>query len=65
MRRATLDVWPDVAWLDNVYRTRKDGPKINAVERFVRGLSHDDGHLRQIAEIVRQAREARRLAAPA
>jgi hypothetical protein len=32
---------------------------VGAVERFVRGLSHDDSHLGQIAEIARQARAAR------
>jgi len=34
--------------------------EVNAIARFVWGLKHDDDHLGQITEIVRQAREARR-----
>lgn len=59
MRLASLELWPDVPHLDNVYQLWENGPRANAVERFVRGLSHDDSHLRQIAEIVRQAQSAR------
>ncbi len=59
MRQATLEVWPDPPHLDNTHRLRPDGPPVNAVERFVRGLAHDDSHLGHIAEIVRQARAAR------
>jgi hypothetical protein len=32
---------------------------VNAVIRFVYGLKHDDDHLGQIADIVRQAKVAR------
>jgi hypothetical protein len=32
---------------------------MNAVGRFMLGLKHDDEHLAQIAEIVRQAKAAR------
>ncbi len=35
------------------------GPTVNAIGRFVLGLSHDEGHLGQIEEIVRQAHAAR------
>ncbi len=59
MRLATLDVWPDEPHLDNVYAIWDKGPVVNAVARFVFGLRHDDDHLGQIREIVRQAREAR------
>jgi hypothetical protein len=55
MRLASLDLWPDEPYLDNVYYSRPDGPPVNAVGRFVYGLVHDDDHLGQIAEIVRQA----------
>lgn len=58
MRLSSLDMWPDAPYLDNTYQTSK-GAKINAVGRFVFGLAHDDSHLGQIAEIVRQASEAR------
>jgi len=32
---------------------------VNCVNRFIRGLSHDDSHLGQIEEIVRQAQAGR------
>jgi hypothetical protein len=57
MRLSSLDLWPDEPYLDNVYYSRPDGPPVNAVGRFVYGLVHDDSHLGQIAEIVRQAKE--------
>lgn len=56
MRLATLEIWPDQPHLDNTYQWRADGPLINATARFVLGLRHDDDHLGQIADIVRQAR---------
>lgn len=59
MRLAMLDVWPDAPHLENTYQAWEGGPYMNCVERFVRGLSHDDGHLNQITEIVRQAQAAR------
>lgn len=58
MRLATLDVWPDVPHLENTYQAWENGPHMNCVERFVRGLSHDDSHLAHITEIIRQARAA-------
>ena len=59
MRLASLDMWPDQPYLDNVYSPREGAAPINAVARFVFGLMHDDSHLGQIPEIVRQARAAR------
>jgi hypothetical protein len=59
MRLATLEVWPDEPHFNNTYQAWEGGPYMNCVERFMRGLSHDDGHLNQIAEIVRQAQAAR------
>jgi hypothetical protein len=59
MRVASLDLWPDPALLDNVYRPWEGAPEVNAVGRFVLGLMHDDSHLDQIAKIVQQAKEAR------
>lgn len=67
MRLASLDMWPDEPFLDNTYKLQIGGPpavtdgqpEANAVVRFILGLLHDDAHLGQIAEIVRQAREAR------
>ena len=59
MRLASLDLWPDEPHLDNVCEAWPGGPQVNAIGRFALGLSHDDSHLGQIADIVRQARAAR------
>ncbi len=59
MRLAALDLWPDPPHLDNAYQPFEGSEAVNCVNRFIRGLSHDDGHLGQIAEIVRQAKAAR------
>jgi hypothetical protein len=59
MRVGSLGMWPDPAFLDNGYRPWEGAPEVNAVGRFVLGLMHDDSHLEQLAEIVRQAKEAR------
>lgn len=59
MRLATLDVWPTAPHLDNTYKLWDTSPAVAAIERFVRGLSHDDSHLGHIAEIIRQAKVAR------
>lgn len=68
MRLASLDMWPDEPFLQNTYELKfgapnsaaVEPPQVNAVGRFLLGLKHDDDHLGQIAEIMRQAREARR-----
>lgn len=59
MRLATLDVWPDRPYLDNVYRSLPTSQGINATSQFIFGLMHDDSHLGQIADIVAQAEVAR------
>jgi hypothetical protein len=59
MRLASLDMWPDVPHLDNRYQPWPGVGEMNAVGRFMLGLKHDDEHLAQIAEIVRQAKAAR------
>jgi len=59
MRLASLDMWPEEAHLENEYQAWTDGPRVNAIGRFVLGLMHDDSHLGQIADIVRQAQAAR------
>lgn len=58
MRLASLDMWPDEPYLDNYYQARAGGVELTAVIRFALGLSHDDSHLGQIQEIVRQAQAA-------
>jgi hypothetical protein len=60
MRRAFLDTWPDPAHLETLYQPKN--PKFrpfNAIGMFLSGLAHDDAHLEQIAEIMRQSRAAR------
>jgi hypothetical protein len=59
MRLASLGMWPDTASLENGYQIWADEPAVNAVGRFVLGLMHEESHLAQIGEIVRQARAAR------
>ena len=59
MRLNSLETWPDVAHLDNRYEIWKDGPVINAIERFVSGLSHDFSHVAQIENVVNQAKATR------
>ena len=59
MRLASLDMWPDQPDLANNYVPREGADPVNAVIRFVNGLSHDDSHLAQIADVVGQARAAR------
>jgi hypothetical protein len=59
MRLACLDAWPDTPHVEATYRFRPDGPDFGAAGLFAYGLFHDDSHLGQIAEIVRQARVAR------
>lgn len=59
MRLASLDLWPDEPHLDNVCEAWPTGPQVNAIGRFVLGLAHDDDHVGQFAEIVRQAKTAR------
>jgi hypothetical protein len=59
MRLASLAMWPDEPYLENNYQISERFPVLNAIMRFVFGLWHDDSHLGQIAEIVRQANAAR------
>jgi hypothetical protein len=59
MRLATLDVWPNKPHLENTYASPRSGEAINALTRFMFGLQHDQSHLDQIAEIVRQSQAAR------
>lgn len=59
MRRASLDLWPDEPHLENTLTLPfLEGP-LGPNARFALGLMHDESHLEQIAEIVRQAKAAR------
>jgi len=55
MRLASLEMWPEEPHLANAYEVWSDKPKVNAIGRFVLGLMHEESHLGQIEEIVRQA----------
>jgi hypothetical protein len=57
MRLASLDLWPEQPHCEVQYAPWPGTGEINCVERFVLGLRHEDDHLGQIAEIVRQAQE--------
>lgn len=59
MRHSFLNTWPTEPHLDLVLTDGYFG-SINAVARFVLGLWHEDAHLAQLREIVRQAKLARR-----
>jgi hypothetical protein len=59
MRLASLQMWPDRPDTTNGYVPWERAGQINASARFAMGLSHDDSHLDQIREIVRQAKAAR------
>ena len=59
MRLASLDMWPDQPDLSVMAEIIPGRPPVNARGRFVMGLAHDDAHLAQIAEDVRQAKAAR------
>jgi hypothetical protein len=63
MRHAFLNAWPDEPHLELTFLASYPGAtEVNAVGRYVQGLSHDDAHIGQIREIMRQAREARGVA---
>jgi hypothetical protein len=60
MRHAYLNTWPDEPHLETTFTADYPGAKPrNAIQRFVAGLGHDDAHLSQIKEIMRQAQAAR------
>ncbi len=62
MRHALLDSWPDAPHLEVTYTAGYPGAKpVNALGRFISGLSHDDSHLEQLREVMRQAKAARSL----
>lgn len=61
MRLATLDIWPDNPHMEVVHQFRDGGDKFDPVMYFVLGLRHDNSHLPQIAEIMRQAKQARQV----
>ena len=65
MQLAMLDAWPDQPHLDNAYSPREGSPAMNAVSRFLAGLSHADSHRDQVRNILAQAKASRAEARPA
>lgn len=60
MRLASLDLWPAQPQLANTYIPWPGARPMNAISRFAGGLMHDYDHLGQIAEILKQAKAARK-----
>lgn len=58
MRLAMLDAWPDRPHLDETITPVEFFGPLNAPARFLLGLTHEDWHLPQIEEIMRQAKTA-------
>ncbi len=58
LRLAALEMWPDAPHLDITHTLWEGGPTVNATGRFLLGLYHEDNHLEQLREILRQARAA-------
>ena len=61
IRLAYLNAWPRMPHYEMTYTPYK-APH-NCITRVMAGLFHDDGHLGQITEVVRQAGEARKITA--
>jgi hypothetical protein len=58
MRLAMLDAWPDEPHLEVTYAPSPRFGSYNAISRFIMGLYHDDDHLGQLREIMKQAQVA-------
>ncbi len=59
MRLASLEMWPAEPHVENTYVRREGAPPTNCFGRFISGLYHDNSHMDQIAEVIRQAQAAR------
>lgn len=57
MRHAFLDAWPSQPHLEVVYTGYAEHGPLNAIGRYLLGLMHEDSHLEQLREILRQAHE--------
>ena len=58
MQLAMLDGWPDQPHLDKTYSPREGAQPMNAVVRFLAGLSHADAHRDQVRDVLAQAKAA-------
>ncbi|VAW32253.1 FIG00500791: hypothetical protein [hydrothermal vent metagenome] len=59
MRLASLDMWPDEPHLDNKAIPWEAVGEIDAYGYFILGMSHEQGHLAQIENVITQAKAAR------
>jgi hypothetical protein len=59
MQLAMLDAWPGQVHLDVTYTAREGATPVNAIGRFLGGLSHADSHREQVSKISAQASAAR------
>ncbi len=59
IRLASLGVWPDSPHYDNLVEPFPGAGLRNCKARFIGGLAHDDSHVEQLREIMRQAKAAR------
>jgi len=58
MQLAMLDAWPDQSHLEKTYSPREGAQPMNAVVRFLAGLSHADAHRDQVRDVLAQAKAA-------
>lgn len=59
MQLAMLQAWPARPDLDLTYVAREGANPVNAIGRFLGGLSHADSHRQQVTGILEQAKAAR------
>ncbi len=60
VRLASLSVWPDAPHYEVTLEPHFPGAGVrNCKGRFIGGLAHDDAHIEQIKDVVRQAKAAR------
>ena len=61
IRLALLEAWPDAPHTDLMYEPYPNAGPRHCFAQFIGGMSHEDSHLAQIAEVVRQAKVGRGL----
>ncbi|HXM55041.1 MAG TPA: DinB family protein [Candidatus Dormibacteraeota bacterium] len=59
MQLAMLDAWPSQPHLELTYVAREGASPVNAIGRFLGGLSHADAHREQVTNVLAQAQAAR------
>jgi hypothetical protein len=59
MRLATLEVWPANPHVEVLYEPYPGASHRHCFAQFAGGMSHEESHLAQIAEVVRQAKAGR------